>query len=71
MSIKQRSKSLSSRGTDLADTFVQLQVLNGKEKVKVSFPSFAEKVVNLGYNPLKPLPIEIFQINIGKLCNQT
>lgn len=72
MAIKQKSKSLSVRGTDLADSFIQLQVLNGKnEKVKATFPSFADRVNSLGYQPLKPLPIEIFQLNIGKLCNQT
>ena len=71
MAIKQRSKSLSARGTDLADTFVQLQVLNGKDKVSASFPSFADRVNELGYRPLRPLPIEIFQLNIGKLCNQS
>ena len=72
MGVKQRSKSLKSRGTDLSDTFFQLQVLNGKKEiVDVQFPKFAEKVGNLGFRPLTPTPLEIFQINIGKLCNQT
>jgi radical SAM/Cys-rich protein len=71
MAIKQRSKSLKARGADLNDTFVQLNVLNGKDIVDANFPSFNEKVANLGYRPLKPTAIEIFQLNIGKLCNQT
>lgn len=71
MAIKQRSKSLKARGANLNDTFVQLNVLNGKDIVDAKFPSFNEKVENLGYQPLKPAAIEIFQLNIGKLCNQT
>ncbi|MEL7222787.1 MAG: arsenosugar biosynthesis radical SAM (seleno)protein ArsS [Bacteroidota bacterium] len=71
MAIKQRSKSLKARGANLNDTFVQLNVLNGKDIVDAKFPSFNEKVGNLGYQPFKPAAIEIFQLNIGKLCNQT
>jgi len=71
MAIKQKTKSLSVRDTDLSDSFVQLQVLNGQNKVSASFPSFAKKINDLGYAPFKPQPIEIFQLNIGKLCNQT
>ena len=71
MAIKQRSKSLKSRASNLADTFVQLNVLNGKELVDEQFPSFADKVNALGHQPLRPVAVEIFQLNIGKLCNQT
>lgn len=63
-------KSLSARGNDLADTFIQLQVLNGNQKTDTKFPSFAQKIGEYGYAPLRPSRIEIFQINIGKLCNQ-
>lgn len=71
MSIKQRSKSLQSRGEELADTFFQLQVLNGKELSDAHFPSFAERVGALGFQTLKPVQPEILQINVGKLCNQS
>ena len=71
MAIKQRTKSLSARKDELSDTFFQLQVLNGKELVDAKFPSFGKQVADLGFQPLRPLPMEIFQINIGKLCNQT
>lgn len=71
MAIKQKSKSLKSRGADLSDTFLQLKVLNGKELVDDQFPLFTDKVANLGHKPFKPLSLEIFQINIGLLCNQT
>jgi len=71
MAIKQKTKSLSVRESNLSDTFFQLQVLNGKEIVDANFPNFNEKVANLGFRPLKPANIETFQLNIGKLCNQT
>ena len=63
MAIKQRSKSLKSRGKELSDTFFQLQVLNGKKEiVDVQFPKFTDKVANLGFQPLTPTPLEIFQV---------
>lgn len=71
MAIKQKSKSLSSRGSDLSSSFFQLNVLNGKEIVDAKFPNFSEKVSDLGFAPLRPAELEIFQLNIGKLCNQT
>jgi radical SAM/Cys-rich protein len=71
MSIHQRTKSLSVRGSQLADTFFQLKVLNGKEIVDDKFTPFAEKIATVGFRPLRPSRIEIFQLNIGKLCNQT
>ena len=71
MAIKQRTKSLSVTDNALADTMIQLQVLNGKDRTDATFPSFANRLNNLGYRPLRPRPIEIFQLNIGKLCNQT
>jgi radical SAM/Cys-rich protein len=65
MGIKQGVKSLSARESDLASTFVQLQVLNGEKNLK-KFDSFYEKS-----GVLTPASIDVFQINIGKLCNQT
>jgi radical SAM/Cys-rich protein len=65
MGIKQGVKSLSARESDLASTFVQLQVLNGEKNLK-KFDSFYEKS-----GVLSPASIDVFQINIGKLCNQT
>ena len=71
MGIKQRSKSLKSRGDQLSDTFFQLQVLNGKELVDDQFEQFTSKLNGLDRFPLQPTAIDIFQLNIGKLCNQT
>lgn len=71
MGVKQRSKSLKARGEQLSDTFYQLNVLNGKDEVDVQFKSFGAQLSDLGKLPLKPTTLEIFQLNIGKLCNQT
>lgn len=71
MGVKQKGKSLKSRGADLSSAFFQLDVLNGKDMIDVKFPKFTEKIGTLGFLPLKPTPMEIFQLNIGKLCNQT
>lgn len=67
MGVKQKTKSLKRTNNALSDTFMQLQVLNGKEVVDYKFESFAEKVGN----PIQPRSVEVFQLNIGKLCNQT
>jgi len=71
MAIKQKGKSLKARANNLSDTFFQLNVLNGKEIVDANFPSFVSKVAELGHQPLQANQVEIFQLNIGKLCNQT
>lgn len=71
MGVKQRTKSLRAKGTQLSDTFFQLQVLNGQEIIDAKFTRFGDQLAKLGHRPLKPGSPEIFQINIGKLCNQT
>lgn len=71
MGIKQKGKSLKARGEALSDTFVQLKVLNGQQEMDKKFPNFSDKVAETGFSPLMPTSLEIFQINIGKLCNQT
>jgi len=71
MGVKQKGKSLQARSNQLADTFFQLKVLNGKELVDSKFDSFEEKIRDLGHDALRPNAVDIFQINIGKLCNQT
>ncbi|MBC6993402.1 arsenosugar biosynthesis radical SAM protein ArsS [Neolewinella lacunae] len=71
MSIKQKTKSLSAKGSQLSNTFVQLNVLNGKDISDAKFPRFSERLASQGHRPFKPTEIEIFQLNIGKLCNQT
>ena len=71
MAIKQRSKSLHARENALSTPSFQLKVLSGKEIVDAQFPTFREKIENYGHPDLQPTDVEIFQINIGKLCNQS
>lgn len=71
MSIYHKSKSLAAQGSELSKTFIQLKVLNNNDHLNGGFPLFSEKVAEAGHAPLKATGIEIFQINIGKLCNQT
>ena len=71
MAIKQKTKSLSAKGSHLASTYVQLNVLNGKDISDKKFPKFTDKLSTLGHAPFRPTSIEVFQLNIGKLCNQT
>jgi radical SAM/Cys-rich protein len=67
MGVKQRTKSLKKSNNALSDTFMQLTVLNGTDVEGKDFEKFNDKV---GY-AIKPNPVEVFQLNIGKLCNQT
>lgn len=71
MAIKQKTKSLKARGEELSSTFFQLDVLNGKQVTDAKFPAFGKKIGEAGFTTLTPTDLEIFQLNIGKLCNQT
>ena len=73
MSIHQRTKSLAARHSDLSDTFFQLKVLNGKALSEARFPAFSDTIKQAGFadGKIKPTRVEIFQMNTGKLCNQT
>ncbi|MDR8392673.1 arsenosugar biosynthesis radical SAM protein ArsS [Aliifodinibius sp. S!AR15-10] len=64
-------KSLKAEKHELADPAVQLDVINNhSEKLKL-LPNFEEKLEEVGLYPLKPTSIEIFQINVGYMCNMT
>ncbi len=60
-----RTTSLARRGAPLAAPREQVALLDG---LPLSGASFAERVRTCGQS-LAPAAIEIFQINIGKLCN--
>ena len=57
--------TLLSRKSPLASTREQLRLL------EETTPSFAASVEQIGLSPLRPTGITVFQINVGKLCNQT
>lgn len=59
-------KSLSSRQNPLASPRRQLDVLEHQQ----AQIAFSEKLAEAGFSDLHSRHLEIFQINIGKMCNQ-
>lgn len=62
------TKSLLARGNALANTNEQLDVLQNVEAFHLV--PFQEKLMQSNLYPLTPTPASIFQMNIGKMCNQ-
>ena len=62
-----RHKSMFACGEDLALPEKQLEIINREN----SSLNFAEKFFEVGEGELKTREIEIFQVNLGKMCNQT
>jgi radical SAM/Cys-rich protein len=62
--------SLLAQKHELAAPDVQLQQLNTASANIEQLPKFQETLAEIGLFPLRPKPLEIFQINLGKLCNQ-
>lgn len=60
------NKSLISRQSRLASAFEQIKVLEQESPL----PQFSERLSDVGLYPLKPTGVKIFQINVGKMCNQ-
>jgi radical SAM/Cys-rich protein len=60
-----RHKSLSAQDHVLAESQKQLKLLQ-----EVGLTPFEEKLKDSGLYPLQPVDLEIFQINVGKMCNQ-
>jgi radical SAM/Cys-rich protein len=71
MSIKQVGKSLLSRHNPLSNTFYQLDILNASDRHISDFSSFEATLKNAGHPQLSPAKLEILQVNLGKLCNQS
>ncbi len=65
-------KSLQSKGSILADTHEQIEILEhgvNHDDTLMLIP-FQQKLEGIGLYPLQPTSLEIFQINMGKMCNQ-
>jgi len=60
--------SLASLAHPLASAAAQLRVLNDEAKTR---RPFTEALATSGLAPLTATGITVFQINVGKLCNQT
>ena len=64
--------TLTSRGSPLASTHEQLARLNRLDLDALLYKGrFEAAAASAGFAPFKPAALEIFQINIGKLCNMT
>src|SRR5438132_8495130 len=58
--------SLKARASPLASAAEQLRILSAPN----GFPRFEERMRTAGLFPLAATGITVFQINVGKLCNQ-
>ncbi|CAN5467451.1 arsenosugar biosynthesis radical SAM protein ArsS [soil metagenome] len=58
-------KSLKGQHSNFSNSQYQLEVLEENETY-----SFKDKLESIGLFPLKSTRIEIFQMNVGKMCNQ-
>ena len=66
------ARTLYSRRTPLVEPDHQLAVLNALDlSGHASQGNFVKALSSAGFSPFTPGPLEIFQINIGKLCNMT
>lgn len=61
-------KSLKRQNHKLSSPEGQIEVLDDAESINI--PSFRDKLSDIGLLPLKPTSIDIFQVNVGKMCNQ-
>ena len=61
-------KSLKAQEHALSQTEKQLAVLSDTESIGIT--PFWERVQAQGLYPMHPTQIDIFQINVGKMCNQ-
>lgn len=61
--------SLLSKHSPLADAQTQLKLLSSTDRLK-RLARIREKLEGAGLFPLRPTKIDIFQVNVGKMCNQ-
>lgn len=64
-------KSLKAQHSTLADAHEQIKIIEHGQSGDFPLVPFQQKLEQSNLYPLKPNQIEIFQINIGKMCNQT
>ncbi len=63
-------KSLKAQGNILADTSYQVELLETDNHNLYRLVPFQQNMETAGLFPLRPVSIEIFQVNVGKMCNQ-
>ena len=59
-------QSLKKQEHVLSDSGYQLRILNDSEEL-----TFLDKLKEVGFDSLQPSSLEVMQVNIGKMCNQT
>ena len=64
------TKSLKAQGNILADADYQVELLESDNHNEFKLIPFQQKLEEAGLYPLKPINIEVFQVNVGKMCNQ-
>jgi len=65
--LRRPTESLARRGHELADARAQVRLLSEADE----HPTFEEKLKQHGLGTLTAGPVEILQVNVGKLCNMT
>ena len=63
-------KSLKAEGNILADTHYQVELLETDNHNAYRLVPFQQNLDKAGLFPLRPTHLEIFQVNVGKMCNQ-
>ena len=65
-------KSLKAQHSRLADAYEQIDILEHGENHEDDYRivPFQQKLEQINLYPLKPVSLQVFQINVGKMCNQ-
>ncbi len=63
-------KTLHRRDSELARAKRQVELLSGATGLANELPKFGDKLRETSLFPLTPLSLDIFQVNMGKMCNQ-
>jgi radical SAM/Cys-rich protein len=67
---KLKTQSLHKKGSDLAQSTKQLEILSNGIFQNGELPTFKNKISETNQFPLKAKKLEILQINVGYMCNQ-
>ncbi|MDG5490236.1 arsenosugar biosynthesis radical SAM (seleno)protein ArsS [Psychroserpens sp. SPM9] len=67
---KVKTQSLQKKGSDLAQSNRQLEILSNGIFQSGELPTFKAKISETSQFPLKAKKLEILQINVGYMCNQ-
>jgi len=65
---KKKKTSLKYRAHQLSEVDVQLKILSDADSIGIK--SFSAAMNEIGLKTLTPTHLEIFQVNVGKMCNQ-